>query len=245
MVRSRRGWVVTGLLAGLAGLQLFCFGAPARRLTQQQVDAMAASDFHSSEPQHSDRNLHHSTIRFQDGARGYDTWMDPELPARDARFNSLADQELHGWYCRSGAVALATDLASTSYLSSDKSFILTGTDFLVDDVLKPAPGLIVNHVITVVRPGGQVRDQGEWLRTGFGRPDYHPGREYLLFLTVDRARRLSVFRVAPWVTFMVSGGQVRGSGSLAAITGIPAGQDYTVLRGRLDSLAAAFPCAAR
>lgn len=243
MVRSRCGWVVAGLLAGFTGLQL-CFGAPVQRLTQQQVDAMAARDFQSLGPQYGDRNLHHSTIRFQDGARGYDTWISPELPARDARFNSVANQELHGWYCRSEAVALATDLASTSYLSSDKSFILTGTDFLVDDVLKPAPGLTVNHVITAVRPGGQVRDQGEWLRTGFGRPDYQPGHEYLLFLTLDRARNPSVFLAASWTTFMVSGNQVRGSGSLAAIAGIPEGQDYTVVRGRLDTLVAAFPCGA-
>jgi hypothetical protein len=242
MVQSWRGWVVTGLLAGLVGL-LPCPGVSAQQLTQQQVDALAARGFHSFELQRGDRNLHRSTIRFRDGAKGIGIYKPIGLPTENHwPYASKADEYLHGWYCRAGAVVLGKDMASRSYLSSDKSLILTGTRFLVDDVLKSGAGIAVNEAITVVRPGGEVRDQGELLRVELDRPGFQSGLEYVLFLTPGSARYPAVFRANPWITTEVVNGTVHASSDWAL--GVPDGQSYTVLRGRLDSLAAAFPCAA-
>lgn len=175
------------------------------------------------------------------GRRAIGIYVPSGQPVRNHwPYASKADEYLHDWYCRAGAVVIATDMASRSYLSSDKSLILTGTGFLVDDILKSGAGVAVNQTITVARPGGQVRDQGEWLRVELDRPDFRPGRVYLLFLTPRGAWRPSVFLANPWITTEVIDGTVHASEDEAL--GVPDGQSYTVLGGRLDSLAAAFPC---
>ncbi|MEO7050365.1 MAG: hypothetical protein ABI128_01750 [Rhodanobacter sp.] len=223
------------LLAGLSSTPVALAQQVTLTLTAVQL-SLAARPFLSGD----DRNLHAAKRLASDGARGYDTWISPELPSiRIAPFETQADRELHADYCRSSAVLLGTALASVPHLNQAGSMIITVTGFRVDDVIKPASRMVVGSRFNVVRQGGEVTDHGERLRVRVvGRPDYQAGKTYFLLLTA--AKDLPVYYGDPGSTTQLVDGRVIPSSDINA--GMVRGASYARIKSQMESLAAQFPC---
>lgn len=186
------------------------------------------------------RNLHTAKVISKDDAKGYATWISPELPStRIAPFKTQADRELHAHYCDYSAVVLGTALASVPHLTQHGSMIITVTGFRLDDIIKPTSHLVVGSTVTVVRQGGEVTDQSERLRIDVtDQPDYQSGKEYLLFLAA--AKGLPVYYGTPHSTVQVVAGRVIPSSDIYA--DMVRGASCAGIKSRMESIVAQFPC---
>jgi hypothetical protein len=218
------------------------FGAQASQLTQAQVEAVRAQYF--KQYVIPSVNVHNVKTSFPDGTKGFTRYHIPEMGWGPIKpYATLSDLGLHGQYCASDAVVLATHLSSTSYLSQAKDLLMTASDFAVIDVIKrDSQGIArVGNTINVVRFGGEVTDQGEKLRvTVSERPDYAAGHEYLLFLKGRPSTSSMPFHGNEYATIEVLDHRIYPSEKHWG--GLEPGDSYLDTVDRIDQLSATFKC---
>jgi hypothetical protein len=205
-------------------------------MSQSQMDVIAGK--YSSG--HSDEQDLHLAQKMKDGARGYDTWISPELPtANFSPYDSQRDKQLHSQYCKHDAIVTAKAVSSTSHLVRNKSSIITTTNFQIHEVIKPADGLASGDEISVVRQGGEVSDQGETLRVRVaGRTSYKSGAAYLLLLNKSNVAR--VYYAPNFITVGLKNGEL--SPSSTGITPFKVGEPLNNFKAQLTRITSKFPC---
>lgn len=188
-------------------------------------------------------SLHDSTIKFPDGAKGFEMY-----PGTDATvgphhgYSSADDRDAQASFCDADAVVRARAGASIAHLAPKKDMIVTATTFVITDNIKPAAGAnVVGDVIDVVRKGGEVVDQGAKLRVVVHeRADYRDGQEYLLFLKAASSGASNIFHAEDASTLAVDGDTFFADG--AAWHVFRNGDSYTASRAHLTQLVAQNPC---
>jgi len=230
----------------LSSLFLICIALTsevrASELSQAQVEAVKSQYFTKiGEPS---LNLHNAKVAFPDGAKGFTKYKFDEAGWGSSKpYTTFNDKGLYARYCVSSAVMLATNLSSTSYLSQAKDTLMTVSDFAVVVVIKGDPEGVARagNTVEVVRIGGEVTDAGEKLRvTVSGRPDYSPGKEYLLFLSGKPVTKSMPFYADDFVSVEVLNHRVYPSHK--AWRGFEQGDSYYDVADRINYLSATFRC---
>ena len=140
----------------------------------------------------------HSAPRFLDGARGFLQGKPIAMrvvPVFPARITSFTDYKYWSAGCSRALIVTATSIDSSSFLAYRKQSILTQFRFRIDDVIRAPAGIGVGAIVSVVRVGGDVVDDGERLRVvsdGDGSP-YLPGQRYLLLARSSNELEMSRF----------------------------------------------------
>ncbi len=149
-----------------------------------QSSVRAAEKYLRVNPNGTAPDIHQADL-FPDGARGFYVENLPPLRSYVPQAGkSAADQMLGQTFCGAPLIVLAKALDSVSALTSGNASILTRTEFEIEDVVRSRSGLQAGQRVSVVRLGGEVKEQGMTLRVADERGEpYLQGKSYFMALT--------------------------------------------------------------